>query len=263
MLSPKIIYKQYGGKSSIASWVVSYFPKHRIYLEPFVGSCSVLFRKSKSFIEIINDLDGRLINMYDQIRKHPKELAALLWATPYSSANWRNVDNVNKLEDARLFIAKGCQFYCGGPGSTWAMDKSPANHKPKSETWADWFLRILPAAKRLKTVQILQEDALKAIARVYMESDALIYADPPYFGHEDQYSYKIDYEKMVTMFSDAKCKVVVSEYETAREYYKNWYSVSKTTAGRAGTGHKIKAREKTEVLFMNFEPEPLRDLLDD
>lgn len=251
----KITYKQYGGKASIAKWIVSHFPEHKVYLEPFCGSCAVLFAKPKSFIEIVNDADSRIINMFDQIRSHPKELAALLWATPYSSANWRDCNSSdNELEDARLLMAQGCQFYCGnGKTSTWAIDKCSAPHKPKSEVWSDWFLRIIPAATRLKSVQLLNEDALKSISRVYSQENALIYVDPPYCGHEKEYRYKVKYEEMVDMLNESKAKVIVSEYSTAEHFYENWNRVEKNTVGRARTGrHKTRAKKKTEVLYFNF-----------
>ena len=252
----KITYKQYGGKASIAKWIVSHFPEHKIYLEPFCGSCSVLFAKDKSFVEMVNDLDDRIINMFKQIREQPEQLAALLWATPYSAANWRDVKvSDDELEDACLLMAQGVQFYCGnGNTSTWAIDKCSANHKPKPEVWADWFSRILPAAARLRSVQVLQEDAIKAIQRVYQQEDALIYVDPPYFGHEKEYRFGVDYQKMVKVLKDAKSKVVVSEYATADQFWDDWRRVEKTTAGRARTGaHNTTAKEKTEVLYMNFQ----------
>ena len=252
----KITYKQYGGKSSLAKWIVSQFPSHKIYLEPFCGSCAVLFAKEKSFVEFVNDMDNRFINMFEQIRSEPDKLAALLWATPYSAANWRDVhvsDDV--LEDARLLMAQGCQFYCGdGNSSTWSVDKCSAAHKPKPEVWADWFLRVLPAAARMRTVQILNEDAILAIKRVYQLEDALIYVDPPYLGHEKEYRFSVDYATMIATLNAAKAKVVVSEYATADEFFKGWRRIEKTTAGRARTGrHNTKAKEKTEVLYFNFE----------
>jgi len=102
-------------------------------------------------------------------------------------------------------------------------------------------------------VQILQEDAIDAIKRVYQVEDALIYVDPPYLGHEKEYRFGVDYQKLVDTLRDAKCKVIVSEYLTAEFYYDGWCRVEKTTAGRARIGaHNTKAKEKTEVLFMNF-----------
>lgn len=251
----KITYKQYGGKSSVAKWVISHFPEHKVYMEPFCGSCAVLLQKPKSFIEMVNDLDGRIINMFNKIREEPEKLAALLWATPYSKTNWRDHPiEENSLDDARLLMAQGCQFYCGdGNTSTWSADKCTAPHKPKSEVWADWFLRILPAAARLRTVQILNEDAIVAIQRVYLQEDALLYVDPPYKGHEREYRFKVDYLKLVDVLKQAKAKVVVSEYLSADEFWKDWNAKQKVTAGRARTGkHNTKAKEKTEILYCNF-----------
>ena len=252
---PKITYKQYGGKSSLAKWIVSHFPEHRVYLEPFCGSCSVLFAKPVSFVEIVNDLDDRIINMFKIIRANPEQLAALLWATPYSAANWREEkSSENELEDARLLMAQGVQFYCGnGNTSTWAIDKCSAKHKPKQEVWADWFLRIIPAAARLRTVQLLHEDAINAIKRVYQQEEALIYVDPPYFGHEKEYRFGVDYQNLVAVLKESKAKVIVSEYATADDFWAGWRRIEKTTAGRARTGaHNMVAKEKIEILYMNY-----------
>ncbi len=59
--TPKITYRQYGGKASIANWVVSHFPEHRTYLEPLCGSAAALLAKPRSFVEIINDLDEQIM----------------------------------------------------------------------------------------------------------------------------------------------------------------------------------------------------------
>ncbi len=114
-------------------------------------------------------------------------MAALLWATPYSNVNWRDqITTMDGLEDARLLMAQGAQFYCGnGNTSTWAIDKCAMAHKPKPEVWADWFLRILPAAARLRTVQILQEDALVTLERVMNDSDCLLYNNKTYLFHQN------------------------------------------------------------------------------
>ena len=66
----------------------------------------------------------------------------------------------------------------------------------------------------------MHEDALVAIQRVYRDPEALIYVDPPYYGHEDEYRYRIDYPAMVELLNSAKAKVVVSEYPDAAEFYR-------------------------------------------
>jgi len=253
--TPKITYRQYGGKASIAQWIVSHFPSHRVYLEPCCGSAAVLLAKPHSFVEIINDLDEQVMGMWRAIKSQPEQLAALLWATPYTAANWRE-QPVGDIDRAVLAMAQGSQFYCGnGNDSTWSLDKCPAPHKPKAEVWADWFRRVLPAANRMRGVVLLHEDALAAIQRVCNDTETLIYVDPPYYGHEDEYRYRIDYPAMVELLIAAKARVVVSEYPTAAAFYRGWNRIDRVTASRAGTGrHNYRGKKKTEVLFTNFSP---------
>ena len=76
MISP-ITY--YGGKKRLANWIISHFPKNYRtlhYIEPFAGGLAVLFKKRKSILESINDLDGDLINFWEVLKdeKMSKEL---------------------------------------------------------------------------------------------------------------------------------------------------------------------------------------------
>lgn len=47
----KAVMKYPGAKWSMAHWIISKFPEHRSYLEPFFGSGAVLFSKPRSDIE--------------------------------------------------------------------------------------------------------------------------------------------------------------------------------------------------------------------
>ena len=60
----KTIVKYPGSKWRLAEQIVSLFPKHHSYLEPFFGSGAVLFSKPRSNIETVNDLDGDVANLF-------------------------------------------------------------------------------------------------------------------------------------------------------------------------------------------------------
>ena len=63
-----------GGKSLLANWILDQFPDHRIYVEPYGGMANVLLKKKPSDVEVYNDLDRRLVNLFQFIRDPDKVL---------------------------------------------------------------------------------------------------------------------------------------------------------------------------------------------
>ncbi len=60
-----------GGKFRLAPSIIKLLPPHRIYVEVFGGAASVLLAKEPSQIEVYNDRDGALVNLFETIRNHP------------------------------------------------------------------------------------------------------------------------------------------------------------------------------------------------
>ena len=63
-----------GGKSRLAQQIIARFPEHTAYVEPFTGGAQVFFHKQPSDIEVLNDLDGELVNFYRVCQSHHEEL---------------------------------------------------------------------------------------------------------------------------------------------------------------------------------------------
>lgn len=103
----KALMKYPGSKWGSADWIISHFPEHHSYLEPFFGSGGVFFNKPRSDIETINDLDGEVVNLFKQIRNDPERLAREIYFTPYSREAYEMAyqkEPENDLEKAVLFL---------------------------------------------------------------------------------------------------------------------------------------------------------------
>ena len=61
----------YGGKWTIAPWIIENMPAHRVYVEPFGGAGSVLLRKPPSHTEVLGDLDDQLLDDLHVSRRRP------------------------------------------------------------------------------------------------------------------------------------------------------------------------------------------------
>jgi len=48
-------------------------PQHRIYVEVFGEAANLLFNKPPSPVEVYNDVDGELVNLFLVVRDRPKD----------------------------------------------------------------------------------------------------------------------------------------------------------------------------------------------
>ena len=93
----------------------------RVYIEPAAGSAAVLFRKPRAPVEIINDIDGAVVNFFRVPRDRPAELARACRLTPYARGQYladaEDEPDAGDLERARRFWARCTQsFNSGGAG---------------------------------------------------------------------------------------------------------------------------------------------------
>src|SRR5258706_11196911 len=106
-----------GGKWKLGNWIIDQFPPHVTYVEPFAGGASVLFQKTPSEIEVINDINGDIVNFFDILRGQTDDLIRAIWLTPFSRAihlrSYQSTDD--PLERALRFYVRCWQSF--QPGS--------------------------------------------------------------------------------------------------------------------------------------------------
>ncbi|UJS17860.1 MAG: DNA adenine methylase [Candidatus Jettenia sp.] len=82
-----------GGKYFLKDWLIQHIPQHTLYCEVFGGAGHVLFSKSPSRVEVLNDVDGHLINFFC-VLQHPEKrgkLVEVLQHMPYSRQLWQEM----------------------------------------------------------------------------------------------------------------------------------------------------------------------------
>lgn len=121
----KPVLKYPGSKWRIAGEIVARIPEHHTYLEPFFGSGAVFFSKEPSRIEMINDLDNNVPNLFRCIRDDPDRLARIVATTPYSRHEYERAfasneerDNFQRAADFLTTCWQGHGFRTNGTG--WA-----------------------------------------------------------------------------------------------------------------------------------------------
>ena len=70
-----------GGKRRLARHILPLFPAHSCYVEPFCGAAALYFMKAPSEVEVLNDINGELVNLYRVVQHHLEEfLRQFKWA---------------------------------------------------------------------------------------------------------------------------------------------------------------------------------------
>ena len=258
----RAVIKYPGAKWRIAEWIISHFPEHHSYLEPFFGSGAVLFNKRRSPIETVNDLDGDVVNLFLQIRENTEQLAEAIYWTPYARAEYERAwaaqrteaDPFRRAVDFYIRMMMGHGFRTTGEKVGWKNDVQGREAAYAAGYWCKTPDAIRQAAERLRKVQIECRPAVELIRR-FNFPNVLIYADPPYMmetRHGAQYRNEMtdcQHEELLKVLKDHRGPVVLSGYDNNlyRRMLSGWHRES--IQERAQTGGR-----RVEYIWMNFEP---------
>ena len=257
-----------GSKWRIAEWIISFFPEHRSYLEPFLGSGAVLFNKPRSNIETVNDLDGNVVNLFEWIRKDPEKLAHEIYFIPYARQAYEEAfeseteDSLQKAVNFYIRLNMGHGFRTNGEKVGWKNDVQGRERSYASQDWCRIPEKIIEAAERLRGVQIECRPAAGLIRR-FNHPNVLIYADPPYIlstRHGKQYRHELDdrgHNELLDVLLEHKGPVILSGYDNDlyNDRLKDWHREETTCYSQV-------CSKKREILWMNFEPQKQISLFD-
>jgi DNA adenine methylase len=254
------LVRYYGGKWAIASWILSFIPSHKIYVELFGGGGSILLRKARSFSEIYNDLDTEIVNLFRIVRDRGNELKEKLYVTPYSRDEYMvSFKKTNdKLEQARRTVIRS--FFGFGTVAILCNEEESypgfkSNIKisgtPPGPTWQNYPEAMTALIERLRGVIIENRPALDLIP-IHDSANTVFYVDPPYLpsvrcsGKDYRYEMsESDHIELAERLKEAKGAVLISGYPSKLYdvLYQGWIRREKKTHAN-GHGKRI------EVLWM-------------
>jgi DNA adenine methylase len=244
-----------GGKNRLAKRIIEIFPKHKTYVEPFCGGAQVLFHKDPSTVEVLNDLDGELVNLFRVCQLHHEELVRYF---RFALVSRRSFDLLKATDPATLTdIQRAARHFYILKNSFASLVRHPNYH---------WHVVQRPGFNLEKLPELL-ENTHKRLERVQIEClpyeeiftrfdrpTTLFYCDPPYFGRQ-LYRYNFspaDFDRLEQRLRDLKGRFVLSLNDTP-EVRTLFHRFVIRDVQLPYSAQKHSGRTYGEVLITNFE----------
>ena len=256
--------RYHGGKWMLSSWIISHFPKHHVYVEPFCGAASVLLRKPRAYAEVINDMDGEVCNLFRVLRDpaSAKDLQNAVFLTPFAREEFllSYEAAADPIERARRLMVRSFMGFGSAGHNPKHRTGFRANSNRSGTTPAhDWMhypdnIRLL--GERLRGVVVENRAAADLIPH-HDSRETLFYVDPPYplstrynNGNANCYTHEMtdmEHRSLAAVLHSVSGMVVLSGYACDLydlELFPNWQRIEKAAFADG-------AAKRTEVLWMN------------
>jgi DNA adenine methylase len=222
----------FGGKGNMIAKLMRHVPLGgKPYCEPYMGAATLFFARPPAPVEVLNDLDGNLVNLF-RCLQNPATFAELkhrLLYTLYARAEYcRAIEILNDrtvtdpvLRAWAFFVAYnlGVSGMVQREGSWGRTFTSKGGIADSTNRWIMRLTMLDDWHKRLLAVQIDNRDALEVI-RYWDTPDAVFYVDPPYHPStrikKDVYAAEANhdhYVELVRTLLACQGAVVLSCYE--------------------------------------------------
>jgi DNA adenine methylase len=248
----------HGGKWLLAPWIISHFPRHRVYVEPFGGAASVLMRKPRSYAEVYNDLDRTVVGLFRVLRSdRAEELVRALRLTPFARDEFREAYQScdDPVEAARRLVVRSFMGFGSNGHSRCTGFRANSNRSgtTPAHDWDNYPDSLAQVIERLRGVTIENKDAREVMAQ-HDGPDTLHYIDPPYVFStrsdlSKDYAYELsdcEHADLLEFLRGLRGMVVLSGY--ASPFYDaalaDWRRVERAALADG-------AKKRIEVLWIN------------
>ena len=203
-----------GGKRRLADHIIPRFPAHTCYVEVFAGGAALYFLRPPAEVEVINDINGELVNLYRVVQCHLEEFVRQFkWALSSREVfKWLQDTPPETMTD----IQRAARFYY--------LQHQAFGGRVQGQTWGTATTTPAPTVNLLRLEESLSSAHLRLTGayierldwrecmRRYDRPHTLFYLDPPYWQTE---GYGVpfpwaEYEAMADVVRGIKGKAVVS-----------------------------------------------------
>ncbi len=261
----KCLINWVGGKRLLRKIIAPLIPKDiKSYIEPFGGGGWVLFYKDRwADLEIYNDLDGRLVNLFRIVKYHPnafkEEYKYLLGSRDmfFQFLNGTFITDIQKAVQFYFIITRSF----GGKGSSFGTVKKSSGGASKSQK--NVLDKIDAIHERLDKVMIENRD-FETLITQYDFEDAFFYCDPPYSqgcGYDVTSTKDFDHERLRKILGNIKGRFLLSYDDSPkiRELYKGFEMIEVERLNGINNRSDVENRKKIfkELLIANY---PIKEL---
>lgn len=234
MSRTKPIIATAGGKSWALKHLLPMIPEHRCYVEAFGGGLALFFAKPPSALEVINDIDSDLVNLYRCVRFHEPELAREmdLWLNSREEFNaLQSREGLTDIQRAARFLFIRKNSFGGKGGGSFGRSKSSGSASLSS---IDGLRERLRAARERLDRVVIENVSWDRLIDLYDAAETFFFFDPPYVGCSDT-SYRAWTMETLGEFAERLATIKAAWILTIND--------SKETRALF-KGHRIKAVER-------------------
>lgn len=245
-----------GGKRRLADRIFPLFPRHSCYVEPFAGGAALFFlRPVPAEVEVLNDINGDLVNLYRVVQHHLEEFVRQFkWALSSRQVfKWLQETRPETLTD----IQRAARFYylqqSAFGGRVDGQSYGTATTQPPGLN----LLRIeeaLSAAHLRLSNTYIEHLSWDECIRRYDRPHTLFYCDPPYWqteGYGVPFGFE-QYEEMAELIGQIKGKAIISlnDHPDIRRVFGRYHIESTDITYTVGGG---KGQQAREVLIFSWD----------
>ena len=202
-----------GGKRRLAKHILPMFPEHQCYVELFAGGGALFFlREQAAKTEVLNDINGELVNLYRVVQYHFDEFIRQFDFTLASRAHFKQLQQTDHatLTDiqraARFFYLQHTAFGAKPVDQHFGTSTTSKAFNPTTVRQ-----KLSAAQQRLGGVYV-ENEPWQACLKRYDRPHTFFYADPPYWktaGYTHDFGWE-EYEQLAEAMGSMQGKMMLS-----------------------------------------------------